>query len=88
LKQAPRPKRKSARQEILHAAVAEAIELADRLELGDAESVRAWFKHHYPTVIGRVIENGDLDDFISSVREIAKLEPGQFEQAMREVLAR
>jgi hypothetical protein len=61
-------------------------ELAERLELGDNESVRAWFLHTYPTIVGRIVANGNWQEFITAVREIVRMEPGEFERALMQVL--
>jgi len=64
----------------------DALELTERLELGDSESVRAWFLHKYPAIAGRIVRNGDWEQFLSAVREIARMEPGQFERSMLQLL--
>jgi hypothetical protein len=48
----------------------EADELAERLELGDNESVRAWFRHRYPKAMSKIVEEERWAEFISLVREI------------------
>lgn len=78
--------RRSRRRVQLSVIEADAFELAERLGLGDNESVRAWFLHKYPDTIGRVVRNGDWEEFLGAVREIARMEPGEFERAMRRVL--
>lgn len=86
---AGRRKRQSRRQppkRWLSAVEADALELADRLELGDNESVRAWFLHKYPDTVGRIVRNGDWEEFLGAVREISQMSPGEFERAMRRVL--
>jgi hypothetical protein len=48
----------------------EAEELADRLEYGDNESVLAWFRHYYPTVTVRVVNERRWPEFVGLVRDL------------------
>jgi hypothetical protein len=48
---------------------------AERLEFGDNESVLAWFRHHYPDVTGRVVNEQRWQDFVGLVRELYENEP-------------
>ena len=51
-------------------AAEEAIELAERLEFGDDESVLAWLMHKYPKNISRVVKAQRWPEFICLLRQV------------------
>jgi hypothetical protein len=58
----------------------ETIELAERLGLGDGESVWAWSEHHYPKVMGPVHRR----QLVCSAGNEAELIAGRAPNALRQ----
>ncbi len=50
------------------------VELEERLDLGDDESVWAWFEHHYPTVMGPVRRQQLWREWVRAVRDLYEWE--------------
>jgi hypothetical protein len=48
----------------------ELAELVERLDLGDDESVWAWFEHHYPKIMGPVRREQFWREWVSAVRDL------------------
>jgi hypothetical protein len=55
----------------------EVIELTERLELGDEESVWGWLEHHYPKVMGPVHRRQLWREWVSAVRDLYEWERGE-----------
>jgi hypothetical protein len=65
------PRQHAGLKQLFHGlAEEEAEELADRLDLGDDESVLAWLLHKYPKNISRVVEAQRWPEFICLLRQL------------------
>ena len=54
----------------------ELVELMERLNFDDDDSVWAWLRHHYPDTMARIDRAGERREFMSAVRDLWEIERG------------